>query len=81
MLVGKETVTLAPAMIIAQHLLFLTMLLSSLVKKREELRNLLKIIKEAGDTRSTEHLSAALIPLTGTHAPLFTGEQPAEHHC
>lgn len=37
---GKETVTLAPAVIIAQHLLFLTMLLSSPVKKREELRNL-----------------------------------------
>ena len=73
--------TLAPAVIIAQHLLFLTMFLSSLAKKGEELRNLPKIIKGAGDTQSTEHLSAALIPLTGTHAPLFTGEQPAEHHC
>ena len=48
-LVGNETVTLASAVIIAQHLLFLTTLSSSLVKKREELRNLPKIIKEAGD--------------------------------
>ena len=48
-LVGKETVTLAPTVIIAQHLLCFTMLLSSLVKEREELRNLPKIIEEAGD--------------------------------